>query len=1793
MPGDLFAQRFHASRVLRDGGDITTWLGTDVEDEHRVVIKTAQLKTVPRATQTGLEHQADVLAGLEHLNVAGPAQVGQDDGRLYVVTPFVTGISLAQQLDRGAMSIDEAITVGSAIMTALGAAHERGVLHLDVKPSNVMIDDQASPVRATLIDFGFSRNSHLEQRIGELPAHAAHYLSPEQAGLLHTEVDERSDLYSAGAVLFACLAARPPFQGESVGDVLASLVAGRVPHLRSLRSDVPRALEHIVERLLQPDPNDRYQSATAVASDLEQIRGARDSGIAEPEIVVGINDRGRRTLTEPVLVGRSDELRTLERQLERSRTGGRAIVTLEAESGGGKTRLLKEFEELCAGREVLTLRGQGLDQSGQAPYEVLEGVVGGIVAHAAADPAFGTLLRERLAGHEAALTAAMPRLGELLGTSGSSAAGLEEHGELRTMRALRMLLDAVGTAQRPALVLLDDCQWADELTLRLLREWHRPRANERGPASAEVVAGSGTPGAADAQHVLTVCAFRSEEVAADHPLRRLPDPVSIALAPFRTPDIQSLVDSMTGGVPGEVVDVVARLSEGSPFMATEILRGLVETGVLSAGTGGWQAQLDDLEDAQSSRRAAEIFGRRLERLDDAVLSLLSVGAVLGKRFDVAAATELAAQHHTQALAGLAEARSRRIVWLEDDGASCAFVHDKLRETLLARLADTERAALHFAAALQIEQRDAEQVFDIAYHFDAAGEPERALRYALAAADQARQRHALQVADRQYRIAERGAPPADTVLRAQIAEGLADVAMLRGRYEEAAALLDVARRTAGEGLARARLDGKVGELAFKRGDMKAAREATESALRLLGARVPRRALTFLAFLLWEVAVQVAHCLVPRLTGRRRPDDSGSDLLAVRLYSRLAHVYWFGAGKVPCAWTHLRGLNRAERYPPTLERAQAYSEHAPVMTMLPWFQRGLDYAGRSLAIRRELGDAWGEGQSLHFTGVALYGASRYEDALQTLQAAIAILERTGDQWEVNTAGWHVALTLYRLGRLAEAVEVAKSVHRAATELGDDQASGIALGVWGKASLGRAPIERAVPPGDDVHTRAELLQGQAVGLLARGLPGHAVTALRDADAAVRAKGLRQEYVAPVQSWLATALRTELESTPLLAPARRRRLRRQAARAARRAQRLARSYRNNLPHALRERGLIAALSGRPRRARRLLTRSAAIAEQHGATYELAQTLLAGAQLDDALGATGADTALERAHAAIELATAGVQSTTRPPAGESTLSLADRFSTLLDEGRRIALALTRDAALSAARAAAMTLLRSERCVVVELVTDEAGSRHPAPALAAEPHDEAAVLRALAEGRPVTIGDPLGGVSSGGDVRSAICAPIYVRGEPAACLYATHGHVGALFGEQEERLAAFICSLAGAALENAEGFAVAERLSRSLERRVEERTAELTASQEEMRTTLSLLGATLESTADGILVVSREGAIVSHNTKFAAMWGIPQDVLDAGDDDRAIAFVLDQLLEPEAFVAQVQRLYGLPDAESHDELDFKDGRVFERHSLPQRVDGHTIGRVWSFRDVTAQKHIVSELQELDRIKSDFVSTVSHELRTPLTSITGYVEMLRDGDAGELNDGQDRMLEVVEFNTGRLLAQIEDLLTLSRIEAGTYQLAHAPMALEPVVRAVAEAIMPQATARELDVRLEIAEDLPDLLGDARELDRALLNLASNAVKFTRPGGSVTISAERAGEHVQIAVTDTGVGIPEEEQDQLFTRFFRSSTTTKEAIQGTGLGLVIVKGIVDHHGGTIVVSSTPGTGTRIVVTLPIASTDRTPT
>ncbi|HEX5646197.1 MAG TPA: HAMP domain-containing sensor histidine kinase [Nitrospira sp.] len=233
-----------------------------------------------------------------------------------------------------------------------------------------------------------------------------------------------------------------------------------------------------------------------------------------------------------------------------------------------------------------------------------------------------------------------------------------------------------------------------------------------------------------------------------------------------------------------------------------------------------------------------------------------------------------------------------------------------------------------------------------------------------------------------------------------------------------------------------------------------------------------------------------------------------------------------------------------------------------------------------------------------------------------------------------------------------------------------------------------------------------------------------------------------------------------------------------------------------------------------------------------------------------------------------------------------------------------------------------------------------------------------------------------------------------------------------------------------------------------------------------------------------------------------------------------------------------------------------------------------------------KLKELDHLKSQFVSVVSHELRTPMTSIKGYVENLLDGLAGALTHKQTYSLDRVKHNVERLTRMINELLDLSKIEAGRLELTLAPVSLSEMAEEVVESYQAAASQKSIVLRTIFHQPLPMVMGDADKLSRVLINLVHNAIKFTPQGGDIQVEGRvRDGGHVEVSVMDSGNGIPPHDIEKVFDKFYWSESAPVEA-RGAGLGLAIAKNLVELHGGTIRVESTSGEGSRFLFTVPVA-------
>ncbi|MDC0742526.1 AAA family ATPase [Polyangium mundeleinium] len=373
--------------------------------------------------------------------------------------------------------------------------------------------------------------------------------------------------------------------------------------------------------------------------------------------------------------------------------------------------------------------------------------------------------------------------------------------------------------------------------------------------------------------------------------------------------------------------------------------------------------------------------------------------------------------------------------------------------------------------------------------------------------------------------------------------------------------------------------------------------------------------------------------------------------------------------------------------------------------------------------------------------------------------------------------------------------------------------------------------------------------------------------------------------------------------------------------------------------------------------------------------------------------------------------------------------------------------------------------------------------------------------------------------------------------------------------------------------------------------------EEVLRHSYSLLEATLESTADGILVVDDARRAVRFNRRFVQIWRIPDEVLASGSDDVFRAFVSDQLQEPASFERRVVSLYSSPEESSFDVLSLADGRVFERYSQPQRLGDRVVGRVFSFRDVTArvqaeqqrdrllldERHARAAAEEAVHLRDDFLSVASHELRTPLTSLQLAIQSIEQ----RLSRGMDaERVRAAVVLSGRQIKRLDNLvdmlLDVSRIQAGRLELNTSRVDLCELVADVVANLGDQIArcGSTLTVRAEAP-----VIGrwDPHRLEQIVTNLLTNAIKFgeDRPI-EITIDAE--AEVARLLVTDHGIGIPAEVQAQLFERFRRGVSSRHYG--GLGLGLYITRTIVEAHGGRIVLSSEVGKGSTFRVELPLS-------
>jgi PAS domain S-box-containing protein len=344
----------------------------------------------------------------------------------------------------------------------------------------------------------------------------------------------------------------------------------------------------------------------------------------------------------------------------------------------------------------------------------------------------------------------------------------------------------------------------------------------------------------------------------------------------------------------------------------------------------------------------------------------------------------------------------------------------------------------------------------------------------------------------------------------------------------------------------------------------------------------------------------------------------------------------------------------------------------------------------------------------------------------------------------------------------------------------------------------------------------------------------------------------------------------------------------------------------------------------------------------------------------------------------------------------------------------------------------------------------------------------------------------------------------------------------------------------------------------------------------------LEAVAEGVMVANSQGRVILFNAAAERILGAGRDEIIGRPTEDLLGLYgaggANWLHQVRQWSLSASSRVDLPSVEQRLQIE---NRFVDVHVAPVTLGDEYLGTVSIFRNVT-------EEVEADRTKTEFVSTVSHELRTPMTSIKGYADLMLLGAAGMMNEDQKRFLSIIKANADRLTVLVNDLLDISRIEGGRVELDIKPLRVEGMVDQVATSLRAKIEEKGLSLFINIPPDLPAVLGDRDRVIQILTNLVGNAYQYTKPGGSIAVTAQRTGEAVQVDVADTGIGIALEAQAKVFDRFYRADDPDVQEFSGTGLGLAIVKSLVDMHRGRIWLESEVGKGTTFSFTLPVAET-----
>ena len=723
--------RYALLKKLGEGGKGIVYKARDTALNRVVAIKMLKSAVASGEAYSRFMIEAQAVAKLNHPNIVSIYDIGKEDGKQFFVLEFVDGESLRDLMEtypEGKCDIDTVLRIGMDVCSALQYAHSEKVLHRDIKPENVMIAKEGT---TKLMDFGLAKmvGQPKVTQEGVIVGTVA-YVAPEVA--LGKSADARSDLYSLGAVLYEALSGKPPFQGDDPIKVIFGHIHDMPVPLGRLNSKVPQALADCVMKLLEKEPEKRYQSTEDL---LKTMREISEEFLKEtlvpthkPSIVVPVPRpiAGR----EIQLIDRVEEMNLLRQAVDKAVRGEGSLVFLCGEAGIGKTRLTRELRAYARLRGMQVLYGRCpalFRMDGVPPYVLWSGVLRDYLEAGSPEQLY------RVVGfYPAEVAKLVPELKQRLTAIPQSLPISPEHERDRLFEAVSQFIINV-SKEGPLLLVLDDLQWTDQTSLLLMH--YLARGIYKTP-------------------LLLLGAYRETDIDEKHPLspvltelnrERLLQSVSLKRMPFK--DVSEMIRQILeqDEIPKEFCELLYEKTRGNPFFVEEIVKSLREEEVIYREEDKWKFK--EISKIEFPKTVKDVIKARISRLDDECQNILTMASFIGNDFTFEALCGVTGIEEDKLLETMERILKgglvrERVIRGED---VYSFSDVIVRDVVHEEVSHLRHKKLHGAVGHALEKvyakRIDEHFSELALHFLESGEKDKALDYFLKAAEKAQKVYA--------------------------------------------------------------------------------------------------------------------------------------------------------------------------------------------------------------------------------------------------------------------------------------------------------------------------------------------------------------------------------------------------------------------------------------------------------------------------------------------------------------------------------------------------------------------------------------------------------------------------------------------------------------------------------------------------------------------------------------------------------------------------------------------------------------------------------------------------------------------------------------------------------------------------------------------------------------------------------------------------------------------------------------------------------------------------------------------